>query len=102
MDSNKTYVVSEHIRYEIEVGEQERVLIIPNPKGVPDMRKVLCLSDTSLYIWDLIVENKSFDQVVDEMQQRYERGKEELERDLKEFLESLLDKGYISILEYTG
>ena len=99
MESNKRYMVSEHIRYEINGGDQERVLIIPNMEDVPDMRNVLCLSDTSLYIWRMIVEHKSFGQMVDEMHQRYERGKEELERDLKEFLETLLDKGYVSIME---
>jgi len=99
MDSNKRYMISEHIRYEISAGTQERVLIIPNMEGVPDMRNVLCLSDTSLYIWKMIVEQKNFGQMVDEMCQKYKRGKEELERDLKEFIETLLEKRYISVME---
>ena len=99
MELKNRYVISKHIRYEINAGEQERILIIPNMEGVPDMRNVLCLSDTSLYIWKMIVEQKNVGQMVDEMSQKYKRGKEELERDLKEFIEILLEKRYISVIE---
>lgn len=99
MEANKQYRFSEHIRYEISGGAQERVLIIPNIDGAPDMKKVLCLSDTSLDIWKMLAEDKNCGQIIDEMSQKYQREKKEIESDVEEFLGTLLEEGYISGME---
>lgn len=99
MECKKQYIISEHIRYEINGEMGKRVLIIPNIDGVPDLKKVLCLSATALDIWRMIVDGKNYNQIIDEMSQRYFRKREEIEGDIKGFLGNLLDKCYISIAE---
>lgn len=95
METETQYRILEHINYEINCEGGERVLIIPNIDGVPNMKKVLCLSDTSLYIWRMIEDQKNCGQMIEEMGQRYHRESEELQSDLKEFLDALLANGYI-------
>lgn len=99
METNAQYSIIKHIKYEISVGEEERVLIIPNINGVPDMRRVLCLSDTSLHIWRMMTEQKNYGQMVEQMSQKYNKESIEVGRDLDEFLGILLEKGYVSVID---
>lgn len=99
MNMSKEYIMLTHIKYKINVGEQERALIIPNKNGVPDMKNVLCLSDTSLDIWNMISEKLNRDQIIAEMCKKYNQEKETIERDVKQFLCELLNKGYIVEVE---
>lgn len=99
MESNKQYKFSEHIRYEMSGEVQERVLIIPNIDGKPNMKKVLCLADTSLDIWKMLAEAKNYGQIVDEMSQKYQKEKREIESDVEGFLVTLLENGYIFDME---
>jgi len=93
------YKITEHIKYEINGGDIERVLIIPINNDVPDMKNVLCLSDTSLYIWKMIIENKNINQILEEISRLYGKDKNEITDDVEEFLNTLLGKGYISVME---
>lgn len=99
MNNNKMYNVIEHIRYQIESELGMRVFIIPNRNGVPDMKNVLCLSDTTLCIWDLIVKEMGYDQIVNEVSKIYKKEVTEIEADVKGFLQSLITNGYIVSVE---
>lgn len=95
MDINKQYIINKHIKYEISGGEIERVLIIPVVEGTPDMRRVLCLSDTSLDIWKMLTEKINVVQIIEALVCKYKVESEKIERDVLDFLRALLDQGYI-------
>lgn len=99
MEANTKYRILEHIKYEISGGNEERVLIIPNSGNAPDMKKVLCLSNTSLLIWKMIMDQKNYGQIIEEMSQRYNVESKKMESDLKEFLCVLMEKGFIRIMD---
>lgn len=93
MNYKKTYNVCEHIRYEID--NDTKVFIIPNTKGMPDMRQVLCLSGTTLTIWDLLVQGKSHNEIIDEMCKIYTREASDIRADITNFINSLEIHQYI-------
>lgn len=93
------YKILRHIKYEISGDEGERVLIIPNIDNVPDMKRVLCLSDTSLHIWRMIADQKNCEQIIEEMTIKYNVESKKVEKDVKDFLCTLLEKGYISVTD---
>ena len=99
MELCKKYKVIEHIRYGINSEERERVFVIPNFEGIPDMKKVLCLSDTSLLIWNLVNEQRSCSDIIDEVVRTYGKEEKEITRDVHEFLNALIDNGYLSVME---
>lgn len=93
------YSVIKHIRYEINSDAGNKVLIIPNSTGVPDMKNVLCLSEVSLEIWDMICNNFTTPEIVGALCEKYQKNKGEIPKDVEEFLKSLFDKKYIEVLE---
>lgn len=94
----KKYFAVKHIRYEVESEAGKKVLIIPNATGVPDMKSVLCLSDTSLEIWDLITKGLSNVAIVNALFDTYHQEKTQLLDDVTEFITSLLEKEYITVV----
>jgi len=99
MVQNKQYKIEEHVKYELESEFGISILIIPIENGVPDMRKVLCLKDTSLFIWELISENYNCDQIISKVSEEYSKEIEAIEYDVKEFINTLILKNYISVVE---
>ena len=95
----KKHFVIKHIRYEVESDAGKKVLIIPNETGVPDMKSVLCLSDTSLVIWDLIDKGLSNTTIVNILCDTYHQEKTQIQDDVTEFIANLLEKKYIAVAE---
>lgn len=93
------YSVIKHIRYEINSDSGNKVLIIPNSTGVPNMKNVLCLSDVSLEIWDMVCDNFTNSEVVSTLCEKYQKDKNEISKDVEEFLDSLFCQKYIETLE---
>lgn len=93
----KKYFAVKHIRYEVKSEAGKRVLIIPNATGVPDMKRVLCLSDTSLDIWDLIAKGLSDIKIVNVLCDTYHQEKMQIKDDVPEFIANLLENGYITV-----
>lgn len=99
MDLNNKFKSQNHIRYEVDSDSGKRIFIIPNKSGIPDMKNVLCLTDTSLEIWEMIVSDHTGEQIICSLSKRYHMTENELEGDVTEFLNNLLEKGYISVIE---
>ena len=91
----KKYCSIKHLRYEIENESCKRVFIIPSESEIPDMKSVLCLSDTSLYIWELINQGLSAEKIIEEVCKKYNQAKETVQKDIDDFLGDLMEKGYI-------
>ena len=97
--SDVKYSVVKHIRYEVESDSGTRVLIIPNVSGAPDMKNVLCLSDTSLEIWNMITKEFTHSQIINTICETYQQEKTCITKDVTEFINGLLEKNYIRIVE---
>ena len=93
------YSVIRHIRYEIVSDEGKRVFVIPNATGAPDMKNVLCLSDVSLEIWNMICDGLTKSEVIHTLCEKYPQDKLEISKDVGEFLSNLWQKNYIEISE---
>jgi hypothetical protein len=78
---------------------KEILFIIPNKMDVPDLKNVLCLSDTSLYVWDKLKQDYTVESIVTEMAELYNVDISVVARDVSCFIQELLSKDYISILE---
>ena len=98
MNFNNKFKTLQHIKYEVESELGKRILIIPNDSGVPDMKNVLCLADTSLEIWEMIIKNFTYEQIISSLYNKYYKEEVELINDLDGFLSELIDKRYISIV----
>lgn len=103
---NKLLRLLPYLEYKVTVDNykgcengKEILFIIPNKMDVPDLKKVLCLSDTSLYVWNKVKENYTVERIVSEMAELYNVDKSIVERDVSSFIQELLSKEYISILE---
>ena len=95
MNCKKIYAVCEHIRYEVTGDLDTKIFIIPNTTGIPDMRRVLCLSGTTLSIWDLLKQGKCCDEIIDEMCKIYAKEKSSIKDDITDFINSLKTQQYI-------
>ncbi len=91
----KKYYAIKHMKYEIESDSGRRVFVIPYESEIPDLKNVLCLSDTSLFIWELINKGFSAENIVEEVSEKYNHTKETVQNDIDEFLGNLQEKGFI-------
>jgi len=55
------------------------------------------VSKTGAIIWEMLEEPKGLKDIVHEIQQRFEVNREDCENDVKEYITSLLEKGYIKL-----
>lgn len=94
------FTINKHIRHEIEAPDslEKRVLIIPDHDGRPDVRNVLFLSSTSLWIWEALQKGQTYSEILKEMCYQYNVDNEQADKDLSQFLSELIQKGYISIV----
>ena len=99
MDLKKIYKTVSHIRYEVKSDLGKRIFIIPNNTGIPDMKNVLCLSDTSLQIWEMIKDGHSAEQIIVRLSEQYGEEIDKITTDVTSFLCDILSKEYINELE---
>ena len=88
-----------HLRYEVENEGVQSVFIIPNDTGIPDLRKVLCLSGVSLFIWDSLENGKAFDDMCLEISRKYETDLDMVRQDGQEYVQKLIENHYVNRLE---
>lgn len=93
------YSTMKHIRYEIDSDYGKRVFVIPNATGTPDMKNVLCLTDVSLEIWNMICDGLTKPEIIRTLCEKYPQDKLEIAKDVGEFLNNLEKKEYIQISE---
>jgi len=93
------YEAIKHIKYEIGNDNGAKVFIIPNLSGNPDMTNVLCLSDTSLEIWEMISNDYTVNKIINAICDKYNKDKDEVESDVTSFISGLVEKGYIKEID---
>lgn len=93
---NKKYILHNHLKYQIESEKGLRMFIIPMVSGIPDMKKVLCLADTSLEIWNLISNNYSSSEIINILCEKYDQEEPAISNDVTAFLNKLIETGFIS------
>ncbi len=93
VDLEAVYSISEDVvSREIE-GE---ILIVPLVSGIGDMEDELFnLNESGKAIWQRLDGQKNLKEVVEELSQEFEAPKEEIEQDVKGFMEELLKRGMV-------
>jgi coenzyme PQQ biosynthesis protein PqqD len=93
VDLEAIYSISEDVvSREIE-GE---ILIVPLVSGIGDMEDELFnLNESGKAIWQRLDGQKNLKEVVEELSQEFEAPKEEIEQDVKGFMEELLKRGMV-------
>ncbi len=93
VDLEAIYSISEDVvSREIE-GE---ILIVPLASGIGDMEDELFnLNESGKAIWQRLDGQKNLKEVVEELSQEFEAPKEEIEQDVKGFMEELLKRGMV-------
>ena len=88
-----TYAISEDVvSREIE-GE---ILIVPLVSGIGDMEDELFnLNETGKAIWERLDGQKSLKEVIEELSGEFDAPEEEIEQDVKGFVEELLKRGIL-------
>jgi Coenzyme PQQ synthesis protein D (PqqD) len=71
-------------------------LIVPVRSGVGDLDSIYTLNEVGTSIWNLLDGTRSVEQVVEEIGDEYEVGREEAAKDVSEFLNLLQAEGRIS------
>jgi len=99
MNQNTLYTITNHIQYEIQGDDGLRVLIIPEENGIPNMKHVLCLSDTSLFIWRQLADNRSTAYIIEQLCREYSKNRDEITNDVEVFIKELTDNHYITPTE---
>lgn len=77
------------IRNGYEIKSVEGIhIVVPTSDNV-SMAGVITLNDTALYVWNLLSNDISRDEIVDKMASDYDAPREEIASDVDELLESL-------------
>jgi hypothetical protein len=72
-------------------------IIVPIKNKVGDLNSIYTLNEIGSMIWQLIDDQKSVNQIVEEVCMAYEVGREEAEKDTLEFLNTLKEAGVIHL-----
>lgn len=70
-------------------------ILVPIKGKLADMQRIFSLSPVASYIWDRIDGEKSLAMVLDEVNAGFDVAETEAERDLREFVDELLEAGLI-------
>jgi hypothetical protein len=70
-----------------QVGEE--LILVPLKDNVADMDEMFTLNDVGSFIWEMIDENKTVDDLERAIIAEYEVDQQEAKKDLEEFLEKL-------------
>ena len=67
-------------------------ILIPTGSLALKFTGVFAISSLGVSVWKLLEEDKTYEQIVSELLEEYEVDRETLERDVREFLDSLRKK----------
>ncbi len=76
------------------VGGQD--LLIPLGAKVLDMNGMVTLNPVGGFIWELLAEDRTFDDLVAAVVERFEVGVDRAGADVKAFVDDLAQKGWIN------
>jgi len=67
-------------------------IVVPTGEKLVDFKVMITLNETSAFLWNLLNEEKTFDELVRELISEYDVDEETARVDVKEFVELLNDK----------
>jgi len=70
-----------------KVGEVN--IIVPLGQNVLDLNGVITLNETGAFIWELLGEERSLDELVEAVCQEFEVEPDQARKDIEDFLENL-------------
>lgn len=65
------------------------IILVPVGKAVLDSNGLFALNELGGFLWDLLPQARSEDELLHAVLQEYEVGEEEARRDIREFLDTL-------------
>lgn len=71
------------------------LLLVPTGKTALDLNGMLTLNEVGGEIWKLLDEVDSEEEIVDRLMEDYDVEREELQRDVREFLDKLRELGIL-------
>ncbi len=67
-------------------------IVVPTGEKLVDFKVMITLNETSAFLWNLLNEEKTFDELLNELTSEYDVDEETARVDVKEFVELLNDK----------
>lgn len=84
------------LKYIFETLELDDVLIaIPVGEGINEFHKVIKLNETAAFIFNLLQEEMTEEQIVNAILGEYDAPKEVVERDVHKYLENFKERGVL-------
>jgi Coenzyme PQQ synthesis protein D (PqqD) len=74
-------------------------ILVPIKGKLADMQQIFSLNSVAAYIWRRLDERSDLDSIAVELLDRFDVGREEAERDVRDFMEELLKAGLIEVVE---
>ncbi len=74
-------------------------ILVPIKGKLADMQQIFSLNPVAAYIWRCLDEKSDRDAIAAELLDRFDVGREEAERDVRDFMEELLKAGLIEVVE---
>lgn len=71
------------------------LLLVPTGKTALDLNGMLTLNEVGGEIWKLLDEVETEEEIVDRLQEEYEVEREELQKDVREFIGKLQELGIL-------
>ena len=73
----------------------DEMILVPIKRAAADLERFYCLNELGRFIWDLIDEKRSLNQIKDNILENFEVGKEKAEADLNKFITEIVEIGGI-------
>ncbi len=90
------YIRSESVVSRVIAGE---TLIIPVRKGVGDLASIYSLNEVASVIWRTVTGPRSPEEIVDALHKEFAGEPEQIQRDVRTFLEEMRSAGLINEVE---
>jgi len=67
-------------------------IVVPTGEKLVDFKVMITLNETSAFLWNLLNEEKTFEELVNALTSEYDVDEETAKNDVSEFIEQLNDK----------
>lgn len=69
--------------------------LIPFDETKVSLKKIFNMNETGYFIYNLIKDNKEYDEILDSLKEEYDEDIKVLKKDLDDFLQELKEKGIL-------
>lgn len=72
------------------------IIVIPAEQALVDFKAIITLNETGAYLWELMQEDVSKEQIVEKMLEEFDAEREIISSDVEDFISVLEEKGLLS------